>query len=319
LPQFGTITPGIVQGVIDHHDDEEQHLDAEVRVLAKTGSCSSLVVTHFLPAWQASLAGPAGEAGSPVPNEVATLLLSAGLIDTHGFKAGAKAIDQDYQAAAFTYPLSPWYTSSSSGAQSVTETFIPPALHDQGKELNDIKQNVSFLSSHDLLLRDYKEYNLPTASTAFPVLRVGLSTVPLGLKDWLAKGEDGWAGLMSDVDKYMIERNLDIEGVLTTFKKKGVKKREILLIVRIGGALDNAAAERAIVEIGAGMEKDTILTLVKWEKRGWKRFLNKRKRQHLDGKRRFGRVWEQANAEATRKVVAPLMVCLNRECVVGRV
>lgn len=265
-----------------------------------------------MPQWTAANSSPAGQAGSPIPNELAVLLLSAQLIDTHGLKAkeGGKATPTDFEAAAFLYPLTPWASSTDLAEFSTSSlsTTVPTPLQEQNSQLTEAKFNVSYLSTHDLLLRDYKEYTLPTSSSSFPNLKVGLSTVPLGLKAWIERDGD-WKTYLAAADKFIVERGLDIEGVLTTYKsKKGNSKREIAILVRVGGALDNAAAKRVMGELIKGLEANEELNLEEWEKKGLMKFLKREKREGLDGEGRYGRVWVQGNASATRKKVAPIMV-----------
>jgi len=309
LPIFG---PGIVDGIIDHHEDERAHLDAKVRVIQfPTGSCASLVVRQFREQWEASLSGPAGVKGSPVDPNLATLLLGSILIDTGGLKAGGKATKTDYEAAEFLYPLS--NIGNTTTQFSAGEGVIPNEIESYTKELLDTKFNVEGMSTHDLLLRDYKEYVLPTASSTFPILGVGLSTVPLALKLWLEQESSGWSSYMARLDEYMSERNIDIEGVLTTYQseKKNKHKRELLLVVRSGGKIPTPEdAKRVLEELSEGLEASgDILDLGEWKKKELKRFLGK-ERAELDDdvKGRWGRVWQQGNAKATRKQVAPIIV-----------
>lgn len=311
LPQFSGSGQGQVDAIIDHHEDEGLHLNAGVRVIqVPTGSCASLVTRHFMEPWKASLSGPSGPGGSPVPNELATLLLAAILIDTNGLKQGGKATTTDYESASFLYPLSIWGNDQlSTGSSSFTALSSdgngerPPGLVAAAKQLHDVKFDVSGLSSHDLLIRDYKEYDLPTSSSTFPTIRVGLSTVPMGLKDWLEKETGGWKSLMDEVDGFMVERGLDLSGVLTTFKKKGEGRREVLLALRTGGAIkDGEVAQRVFGEIVEGMEKAEVLSLAEWKAKGFK------DEKELSSGERWGKVWKQVNADATRKQVAPVIV-----------
>nr|XP_031858410.1 uncharacterized protein CI109_006173 [Kwoniella shandongensis]KAA5525482.1 hypothetical protein CI109_006173 [Kwoniella shandongensis] len=319
LPSFGA---GEVIAIIDHHDDEGAHPDAGVReITVPTGSCSSLVVRHFLPQWQASL--KAG-AGGPVPQELATLLLSSMLIDTGGLKAGGKATEADYEAAAFLYPISTLAndsqttltTTSTNGGTALSsaslQAEVPTTLTETADKLLETKMDVSGLSTYDLLLRDYKEYALPTLSSAFPTLKVGLSTVPLGLKKWLEKEEDGWTTLLGEVDDYMAEKTLDIEGILTTYRSenKGRGKRELVLVVRSGGVIrDSQDAKRVLDQLSAGLEgSGELLALETWDKGKWLKKLAKRQgEQGGEEQTRWFKVWQQGNARSTRKQVAPLL------------
>jgi exopolyphosphatase len=320
-----------VEAIIDHHDDEGQHAGADRLVQVPTGSSASLVTKYFRSQWEAALSSPPGIKGSPVPPELATLLLSAIVIDTGGLKDGGKATPTDHESASFLYPLSTFNTGESqsqSQSQSpdqleTTSTSFPPAnLLEYSSNLAKVKFDVSGLTTHDLLLRDYKEYKLSTASTSFRYLQVGLSTVPMGLKVWLQKesAEDessGWEKYMQGIDRYMEERNLDIEGVLTTFKseKKGKNKRELLLVVRSGGAIKSSEeAKQVRDELVEGLEASAELELAAWGEKGGVAGKLKKKAKVgmglLDGGHggRWGVVWKQGNTRATRKQVAPLMV-----------
>lgn len=103
LPAF--TGKGDVVGILDHHADEKHHIDtAAFREIAPVGSCASLVARHFKDSWNES-----------VPPEVATLLLSAIYIDTGGLKPHDKAVQIDYDSAAFLTPLSIYGQQSLSG------------------------------------------------------------------------------------------------------------------------------------------------------------------------------------------------------------
>ena len=318
LPGFGA---GQVDLIIDHHEDEGVHESAERLIQVPTGSCASLVTKYFQAQWTAAISGPAGKAGSPVPPELASFLLSAMVIDTAGLKSGGKAVGTDYESASFLYPLSTFPAASPETADdgdiSITSASpVPQALSDFSNQLLEQKFDVSDLTTHDLLLRDYKEYILPTSSTSFPSLQVGLSTVPMALKKSLEKESEGWTSYMKAIDGYMQDKNLDIEGVLTTFKtdKKGKHKRELLILVRSGGSIKTSEeAKRVRDELVEGLEASgELLELEVWgEKKSSK--LNKKA---LEGEEildsglggRWGKIWLQGNDKATRKQVAPLVV-----------
>lgn len=302
LPPFGH---GKVDAIIDHHEDENAHTDALIReITIPTGSCASLVVKHFQPQWEAAMSR-----GSPLPPELATLLLSAIVIDTGGLKPGGKATAVDYDAAAFLYSISTVAAAQGGEAGTFLATSdgahrgrLPPSLNVLADTLQEAKSNVSSLSTHELLIRDYKEYEWPTQSRHFPTLKVGLSTVPLGLKPWIAKESEGWETLMADTEQYMQQGTLDIEGILTTYRgeKKGKHKRQLAIIVRPGGVIRDPQEARSVFDrLVAGLEASEELQLGEWNKAG------KVKR---GDDQRFVKVWVQGNAKATRKQVAPLLV-----------
>ncbi|WVQ74324.1 hypothetical protein IAR50_003923 [Cryptococcus sp. DSM 104548] len=298
LPQFGD---GQVEAVIDHHEDEGVHTDAAIREITfPTGSCTSLVTKHFREQWEASLSR-----GSPVPSELATLLLSGILIDTGGLKPGRKATPIDYESAAFLYPISTLpQPSDNLSASALSSDAVPAPLSSLAETLLETKNDVSSLSTYELLMRDYKEYVWPTRSPAYPTLKVGLSTVPLGLKPWIAKAPEGWESLMQGVKVWMQERTLDLEGILTTYssEKKGKHKRQLALFARGGGVWQKEEqVEQVFATLVKGLEASEELALEEWKPE------TQVKREVVDGEEVWVKVWVQGNAKATRKQVAPLL------------
>ncbi len=309
LPPFRSDAAEPVAVILDHHADEGSHGSAERIIQVPTGSCASLVAQHFRPQWQASVRGPAGKQAGPIPAELATLLIESILIDTGGLKVKAdgasKTTQTDIDAAEFLLPLSTLPTQDGEGFVTLSSG-TPPFLKTLTDDLFAAKSNVTALSTRELLLRDYKEYDLPTAAPGRS-LRVGLSTVPLGLKPWLSRPDGGWAAFVPAALGWMDERALDVEGVLTTYRSaKGSHRRELVLIVRSSrGDFD------ALVR---GLEADAALELRPW---GAKDGLGEGEEIKVltEGKGMWGKVWQQGNAGATRKQVAPLVVgpgCLSR-------
>jgi len=327
LPLFGD---GHVVGIIDHHEDEGAHTDAATRLIqVPTGSCSSLVVQHFKDKWIAANAAAAqgsavngdanghdGATSGPIPIQVPSLLLQALIIDTQGVKPGGKATPTDTAAAEFLYPLSIFDRSASKpnglAGQSDTGDSAPNAvLTEIFTVLSDAKSDVSQLDTKDLLVRDYKEYELPTSSSTYPVIRAGLSTVPVGFKAWLERETD-WTSLMAGVDGYMADRKLDIEGILTSYNnKEGKHRRELLLTVGTTGKLSAGDAQRFLTQLASGLEGSVELELAPWEKGGAgvvkKLILGKRVELNDEAQGRWAKVWKQKNSKATRKQVAPLL------------
>ncbi|KAG8683754.1 Exopolyphosphatase, partial [Ceratobasidium sp. 395] len=105
LPKFITEGPDRVTAIFDHHEDEKQHTNANPRTISMTGSCASIVADHYRDRF------PSNEA---IP-DVASLLLSAIVIDTSGLKKkedGGKADATDLAASKSLYPLSRFGTIS---------------------------------------------------------------------------------------------------------------------------------------------------------------------------------------------------------------
>nr|XP_018260227.1 uncharacterized protein I303_07144 [Kwoniella dejecticola CBS 10117]OBR82385.1 hypothetical protein I303_07144 [Kwoniella dejecticola CBS 10117] len=342
LPQFGA---GEVTSIIDHHDDEHAHTDASIReITVPTGSCASLVTKHFQSRWKDTLSSSSSftstqeqEQEQVIPAELATLLLSAILIDTTGLRPGRKATSDDYAAASFLYPLSSLALNSNSNSKSNSNSSssspgvnpngnghivefstdgsnIPEDLTALTENLQTTKMDVSTLTTPQLLLRDYKEYSLPTSSSSFPTLKIGLSTVPLGLKKWLLKESEGFESFLKSVDGYMVDKTLDIEGVLTSFNNaEGKHRRELAIVVRSGGVIKTPEeAHKVLEELKRGLEgSGDILDLKKWDKDVAKDSTKAEVTASASVWESHGdvvMVWKQGNAKSTRKQVAPLLV-----------
>ncbi|KAG8950146.1 Exopolyphosphatase [Tulasnella sp. 424] len=262
---------GKVVGILDHHADDKNHLDAEFRELEPVGSCASLVAKHFQNEWTPE---------ANVPREVATLLLTAITIDTGGLKPDDKATQADTDAARFLFAASTISQGSSFDGEK--------SLKSLAKDLHDLKADVSHLNTRDLLRRDYKEFT-------YGGLQVGLSTVPVGLKNWSEKEDLKKTEFFESLEEYMATRKLNVLGVLTTYKsaKKHEKRRELLFIT------DKDTVPKEVEHrLFDGLDADKTLELDATEKLG--------KPRHP----KHTRVWNQLNTKATRKYVAPLVKAL---------
>ncbi|KAG8714049.1 Exopolyphosphatase [Ceratobasidium sp. 394] len=279
LPKFITEGADRVTAIFDHHEDEKQHTNANPRIISTTGSCASIVGRHFQTRF------PSNEAIT----DVASLLLSAILIDTNGLKKkedGGKADATDLASSKSLYPLSRFGTISTTDQTSTESKTIP----DLTEILSQAKLAVSHLSGRDLLRRDYKEYDFGSPTTG-NFTRVGLSTVPMSLDDWI--GRDGSAKFWSDQAQWISERSLTFSGVLTTFrtKKKQKHKREMLAVF--------PSAEGTVADTPTGLEKKLYESIEANEVLDAQR----RDLEGIEGRR--ARAWEQKNKKATRKQVAP--------------
>ena len=298
-----------VVAILDHHEDEGLHLDADPRVIAPCGSSASHIVP-LLP--------------HHYPPEIGTLLLTAIMIDTDGLKPGGKALDLDKSsalAAAFQSTFSNRIPPPS--ALAPIDQPRPDALHDTqamidlNAALQGKKDDVSHLGAVDLLRRDYKEYVHPLpwavggASDPPPAIHVGLATVPLRLKDWGSGGKLEKAAL-----EWMTKRNLSVLGVLTTFRDKtkgkngkGVHKREMAWIVlaepeisSLSRSASGCTVEALAKRLWGGLEAEGNLELKKHNK-----FELLTKGDGRLPKTASARVYKQGNAKATRKLVAPVV------------
>lgn len=291
-----------VTAVIDHHQDEGLYPTANPRIITPCGSCASHV---------------AALCPRELPAELATLLLTAIIIDTDGFKPNGKTTQIDCDAgnhiavkstyANFLPPLS---------ALAPIDFHIPDGLYNSQiimeltQTLSDKKSDVSHLSPFDLLRRDYKEYTHPLPwAKGTPSIQVGLSTVPVSLKDWAADGR-----LEDAATKWMTQRGLVILGVLTSFREdksnilgkstKGKHKREMAWVILDGPPLANTLSEGLNVDVlgdrlAAGLEADGELHVEKFKKFTLEKSKLPPRSMEL--------LYKQGNTQATRKAIAPLV------------
>ncbi|RDB19719.1 putative exopolyphosphatase [Hypsizygus marmoreus] len=235
---FSTDPDATVVAVVDHHEDEGLYPNANPRIIAPCGSCASHV---------------AALCPSEVPAELATLLLTAILIDTNGLKPGGKAVTTDIHAAGFLAARS---TISSKLPTKLVALLIddpastgkPDALYEAAaiRELTAAlagkKEDVGHLGARDLLRRDYKEYTYTLEwADDRPAVKAGLSSVPVSLEAWgLSISKEKGKKEKKDKNKdkkeekerekeredeveeavvaWMKEREIGVLGVLTSFR-----------------------------------------------------------------------------------------------------
>ena len=284
-----------VISIVDHHDDERCHLDANIRVVAPAGSCASHVV-KLLPE-------------KAVSQELALLLLSAICIDTSGLKVGGKALPVDREAATFLLSKvgdSPISLSSSTEEEQLASL---PFIRGLTIQLSEKKNSVSHLGTRDLLRRDYKQYslNLPTQSGTTTV-NAGISTVPIGLGSIIQQDPKEFWGYTK---LWMEERNLCVMGILTSFRggkdigksgKKGKHMRQMLWVIRsIPGKSEPLDINTLAAKLWDGIESSEELNVFSLN---FEAFGTTEKEVHPSMR---VKLYQQGNADATRKVTAPLL------------
>ncbi|KAH7915922.1 hypothetical protein BJ138DRAFT_1132325 [Hygrophoropsis aurantiaca] len=304
-----------VVAVIDHHEDEGKYQDtADPRIITPSGSCASLV-TQLRPPF--------------LPDGLATVLISAIVVDTQGLREGGKVTAVDQDAVAFLLPLSTLASSPSFSIEEMAPDILSdiPEIQELADDLNEKKMSVSHLDTRDLLRRDYKEYiySLPWASPEISI-RTGLSTVPVGFDSWITKDKESF---FSSTETWMAERELAILGILTSFRDQSKltkndrpkHKREIMLVIRRGAntVLDDDStgdsttsfdAERLASKVWSELEASDVLQL---KRRDFGRYglreggENGSTKNGLFGDSTLARVYKQKNVTATRKQLAPIL------------
>lgn len=288
---FADTPNATVVAVVDHHDDEGLYKDTTSPRLIQvpTGSCASLVGQLI------------ANANATPPPGLATLLLSAILVDTNGLKPNKKAVDADYAGAAFLA-----VHSSLPDAGSLTGDLQDNSeIQALNTDLQDRKASVEHLSTRDLLRRDYKEYTfVPHWSASTPV-QVGLASVPVGFAEWFIspRAKDGL--FWTDTEGWVKERGLAALGILTSFRDaselnsqgKPKHRREQVWVLppdapaglaeRLWEGLDAAESlrlrEHKFKELGG--EKPQ-----KFKDEGWQ-----------------AKIFKQKETDATRKITAPVV------------
>ncbi|EJU01300.1 DHH phosphoesterase [Dacryopinax primogenitus] len=285
-PEFAaTEARGRVTGVIDHHEDEKLYLGVSPRLILppeRAASCSSLVTSNFRLTWDQNPAD--------VPKELAFLLLCTVLIDTGGLKPSGKAQPIDFRAMEYLLPKAGLLPSTEVNTAALEAGTLPDRVEELSQELLVTKFDVHDLSTHDLLRRDYKQYEYSTAEDEGGyAVHVGLATVPVSLNVLSQKPPGIWAA----GEEYMRERELDVLGMLLTYRteKKGKHRRKLVFLVRPGG--DSVLLDM----LASALEEEEELELkreLEWE-------------GDLRAPPGRARIWDQGNVKATRKQVAPVV------------
>lgn len=292
-----TFTPAespVIVAIVDHHADEALYTDtADPRMILPAGSCASLISSLFN--------------NSELPPELATLLLSAIIVDTDGLRPDGKAIDIDRKAANFLaqkstlasslYPVDVVEASST----NTSSLFDLETIKTLSKDLSAKKDDVAHLGPRDLLRRDYKQYEfvLPWHA-AKPTIRAGLSTVPVRLEQWAVDGK-----LEVEGEAWMKERGLHILGVLTSYRgeTKGKRKREMAWIMRTNspppGASEEFDFDVLAERLWNGLESDLNLEVKKHKKFAAGTLDSTPSQLRV-------RIYSQ-NPHATRKITAPVL------------
>ncbi|RDI76541.1 Baeyer-Villiger monooxygenase [Venturia inaequalis] len=291
-----------VAGTIDHHDDENiipMNTGSEPRIIAKTGSCCSLVTNYCREAWdalsssaQSPIAANArtdsdnfvddASYGSLWDSQVAKLALAAVLIDTTNLKAEDKVTEHDIEAVKI---LESKIASSPKGSKDYNrDNFFA--------EISDAKKDIAPLKLYDILRKDYKQWTEGS-------LKLGVSSVVKPIDFLIKKAKDEAGSSESDTDAFVnslktfaTDRKLDILAVMTTFGRDKDGFQRELLVWALNPASSSAAAK---------FEKQSTAEL------GLVPLHRSAKDIDYEGQDGWRRVWQQGAVQHSRKRVAPLL------------
>ncbi|ORX88784.1 DHH phosphoesterase [Basidiobolus meristosporus CBS 931.73] len=182
-----------VKGILDHHKDEGLYLDAQPRIIEVVGSCTTLIISHWLSSCTSNHK-------TYLCNETAMLALGPILLDTIN-------LDEHYDRVR---------PKDSEVAKTLIEYLIDtpmdfPGAQQYYTEIREAKFNIHHLPSRDLLRKDYKEWKI----SGYPI---GISTVTWSLDAWLER--DGEQEFTKAVESYAREHSLDLLGIMTAFENK---------------------------------------------------------------------------------------------------
>ncbi|KAI1760851.1 DHH phosphoesterase [Hypoxylon sp. FL1150] len=280
-----------VVGCIDHHDDEGKvPRDAVPRVVEKTGSCMSLVVAQCAGAWDALAKAKDDDdddmEGRRINRGLGFLALAPILIDTSNLGNRDKTTARDEHAVAVAEARI--LAAGSGSGSGEEEDYDRDRFFD---EVSRLKEDISRMSIHDILRKDYKEWTTSEGDDGSG-LRLGTSSAPQSFA-FLVEKAGGEGAFVKELEQWSAGKGLDVTVVLTTHKDdSGRFCRELLVWARTGP--DVVEAVKKFVG-GEGKEK---LGLGTW---------GHGKLDEDDGEGSWRRCWTQAKMENSRKQIAPML------------
>jgi len=310
-------------GCIDHHEDEgvipRDSLDGP-RVIAKCGSCTSLVVDQSRAAWDDLASSSSSPPSSAIDAELAHLALGPILIDTINLTSKDKTTDLDISAVEFAEAKITTTTTSAS-----SKKYDRTAFHD---EIAHLKEDISSLTYRDILRKDYKQWSegglkLGTSSV---VQGFGyLITTPTNSNNNKNNSNEqqhdkhstrrSKSLFLSELKRWAAEQKLDIVAVMTTCTLEGRFSRE-LLVWAFGGAQAVGVAPQFAKrnEEALGLETWNAGELDDDAGRHGPRHHSEEGGEEREGRREDGggeeewrACWTQRRLECSRKQIAPLL------------
>ena len=300
---LGSIYSSRVHGVIDHHVEEHavpEDTTPEPRVLAKSGSCSSLVVRTFQSTWDAvsssSLSSGAAHAQSSDSiiddnvvaqgwdAQVAKLALGSILEDTSNLTSESKTMPVDREMV--TYLEAKIQTSAKDARTWNRDKFY--------EEITRAKKDIEELPLDGILRKDYKQWTENK-------LKLGMSTVvkPLDFiskKAAIERPDAEGEAFSAAIRKFVSARDLSIYAIMTTSSTaEGQFQRQLFLQATAAAiAAVNRFTKTAVAELGL---EDLTIEGITYEQIA----------ARSAGEKLYQRVWQQKAIERSRKQVGPMI------------
>lgn len=201
-PATASISPNrSIIAIIDHHEDSKKHLDAKPRLIAPTGSCTSLLTDWFSKEFKKD--------GNEAEIQLARLGLGAIAIDTTGMRKRTTEYDER-------------------AVEVLTEVLDAAGekinLGEYADMLQQKKSDVGDMSLRDLLRKDYKEWTVAGPSGS---VKVGISSLPVKLSSILTRFSD--SDLDNAVSSWASERSIDLAIIMTSFVEDSKFQRELVI------------------------------------------------------------------------------------------
>jgi len=167
---------GTVKSIYDHHQDDKCHLDANPRIIRSIGSNVSLIVEW----WRSQLKNRQEKVLESIQPELASLMLAPILVDTVNLKGEyGRVTDCDRDMVDYLI-------SQINSLPATSPSFKFAGNNEYFAAIDAAKQNVSNMSSEQLLRKDFKIWTIPKSN-----LRLGMSTiVNWSYADWQTRSAD---------------------------------------------------------------------------------------------------------------------------------
>ncbi|KAK7206691.1 hypothetical protein BZA70DRAFT_288160 [Myxozyma melibiosi] len=293
LSDLGEKFSSRVVGILDHHVDEGLHKDAEPRVIAPVGSCTTLVVSYYKDYFTSK---PDTDEQAKLVSDVARLALAPIVVDTANLTS--KATPEDFEAvkllngvladdalSQFTQAVEETSVESKEDEESSTKKSKADPLETYFSALMNAKRSIDGLSLRDILRKDYKEWREDNGRS------VGISSSVKSLK-WTVE-KFGAEKFREGVTKWVEERKLDAFVFMDSYVTEAGQFRRDLFVTVCSEKGDGCVREfvkaaKKEFELEEISGKESIKDLTVDEETGfW--------------------FWNQGNLKASRKQVAPLI------------
>lgn len=181
-----------ISGIIDHHEDENLYLNANPRIIEKSGSCSSLVFNYW------------NGLNIEFNNELIFLLSSALIIDTNNCVNKMEKHD--------------WVALESYNRGNMDEMY---------RLLVNEKNNIDDLSIGQILKKDFKYFENEIGSSSV-FLKIGISSTIKSINWFYNKFTK--RQFLNESIKFLLDNNLDVLILMNSFTESSEFTKQLIFI-----------------------------------------------------------------------------------------